>query len=59
MTPRPEQRVDVAGTTLVWGNASRWKASLREESERRHLDLPIAERLRRALSLVQPHTQER
>jgi hypothetical protein len=56
-----DQRVDVNDVTLVWGNASRWKATLRGESERRHLALPIAERLRRALELVQraPHGRDR
>ena len=48
-----DHRVDVDDVTLVWGNPSRWKATLRDESTRHHLELPIAERLQRALELVQ------
>lgn len=48
------RRVDVGDVTLVWGDASRGKAELRSESVRKHLELPIAERLRIALSLVLP-----
>jgi len=55
MAGRSDERVDVEGATLVWGDASRWKATLRDESERRHLELPLGERLRRALALVQRH----
>jgi hypothetical protein len=50
----PERRIDVGNVTLVWGDRSRWKAELRDESLRRHLARPIAERLRAALSLVLP-----
>lgn len=51
---RPERRIDVGDVTLLWGDRSRWKAQLRDESLRRHLSQPINERLRIALSLVLP-----
>jgi hypothetical protein len=54
-----ERRLDVPGVTLLWGDASQWKAVLREESERRHLDLPLDERLRRAVALVLPRGRDR
>lgn len=46
------QRLDIQDTTLVWGNAAEAKAQLREESLRAFLALPLAERLRVALSLL-------
>jgi hypothetical protein len=49
-----DRRVDIGGITLAWGDRSRWKAQLRDESLQRHLALPVAERLRVALSLVLP-----
>jgi len=48
------ERIEVGDVTLVWGDRAGWKAHLRDESLRRHLALPIAERLRVALSLVLP-----
>jgi hypothetical protein len=51
---RAERRVDVGDVTLTWGDATRWKARLRDESTQRHVDLPIGERLRAALSMVIP-----
>jgi hypothetical protein len=45
-----------AGTdavTLAWGNATEWKAELRDEALERHLALPLSERLRRALLMLQ------
>ncbi|HUH03593.1 MAG TPA: hypothetical protein VML75_16465 [Kofleriaceae bacterium] len=45
-------RIDIDGVTLVWGDAATWKARLRAESLRRHLDKPVAERLLLALDLV-------
>lgn len=44
--------MDVGDITLLWGDAAVCKASLREESLRRHLSLPLGERLRAALALV-------
>ena len=38
--------------TLLWGDRSALKARLREESLKRHLSLPLAERLKAALSLL-------
>ncbi len=55
----PEGRVDVGGVTLAWGNASEWKARLRDESQRRYLALPFAERVRTALALIMPATTTR
>jgi hypothetical protein len=52
------RRVDVDGVTLVWGDRTRAKAMLRAESLRRHLELPIADRLRAALALVQRRTSD-
>jgi hypothetical protein len=49
-----DRRVDVGGVTLVWGERSRWKATFRDESLKRHLERPVAERLRAAFSLVLP-----
>ena len=49
-----DARVDIGDVTLVWGNASEAKAALRDESLRRHLERPIGERLRIALSMVLP-----
>jgi hypothetical protein len=49
-----KRRVDVGEITLAWGDRTRWKAELRDESLRRHLALPVAERLRLAFSLVLP-----
>jgi hypothetical protein len=54
-----ERRLDLPEATLVWGNASRWKATLREEAERGHLERPPSERLRRALDLVLPRVGDR
>jgi hypothetical protein len=59
MTIGSERRLDMPDATLVWGNASRWKATLRDEAERRHLELPLSERLRRALALVLPRVGDR
>lgn len=47
-----KKRIDVDGITLLWGNPAEWKAELREESLRRHLARPPAERLLVALSMV-------
>lgn len=52
------RRVDVGDVTLVWGDAARGKAALRSESLEQHLERPLAERLRVALSLVLPRRQE-
>jgi len=49
-----DERLDVGDISLLWGDRTRWKARLREESVRRHLALPVGERLRIALSLVRP-----
>ena len=46
------KRIEVDGITLLWGNPTEWKAELREESLRRHLARPPAERLLAALSMV-------
>lgn len=48
------RRVDAGEVTLAWGVPARWKAVLRDESLRAHLELPVGERLRAALLLVQP-----
>ena len=53
------RRIEVGDTTLVWGNATQWKAALREEAQHRHLDLPVGERLMRALELVLPRDSGR
>ena len=37
---------------LAWGEPASWKALWRAESLRQHLERPIGERLRHALSLV-------
>jgi hypothetical protein len=39
---------------MAWGNATEWKAKLRDEALERHLALPLSERLRRALLMLQP-----
>ncbi len=44
--------LDIGDVRLAWGNPTRWKARWREESLQKHLDLPVGERLRRALSLL-------
>lgn len=44
--------VDTGELKLAWGDASKWKAYFREQSQRRYLDQPIEERLLVALSLV-------
>jgi hypothetical protein len=54
-----DARVDVGETTVVWGNASRWKATLRDEAQRHYLALPLSERVRRALSMVLPRGVDR
>jgi hypothetical protein len=51
---RQDHRIEVDGVTLAWGDATRWKARLREESLRRHLARPIGERLAAALALLVP-----
>ena len=48
------RRIEIDGLTLIWGNRTRNKAKLREESLARHLALPPEERLRVALSLLRP-----
>jgi hypothetical protein len=53
------RRIDVGDVTLAWGDRSRWKAELRSESARRHLELPLPERLRAALRLVVPRRAPR
>lgn len=53
-TETPRRRVDVGDVTLVWGDATHWKAELREASYHAYKALPIEERLRAALSMVQP-----
>lgn len=52
MAEETRLRIDVQGITLAWGNAARWKAELRDESLRRHLARPPAERLRIALEMI-------
>jgi len=47
-----QRRFDVDGVTLLWGDPAECKAALREESVRRHLELPAGERLLAALMLV-------
>ena len=44
--------VNAGEIDLAWGRAAEWKAYLRDESLRRHLDRPLGDRLRSALSLV-------
>jgi hypothetical protein len=56
MSTQPRRRMEVEGKTLLWGDATQWKAELREESVRRHLARPIAERLQAALALVMSNT---
>jgi hypothetical protein len=46
------ESLDAGGVRLAWGDPTRWKAQWREESLRQHLNLPVGERLRRALSLL-------
>lgn len=46
------ERVDLDGVTLIWGDRTEAKAVLRDESVKRHLTLPLGERLRLALSMV-------
>lgn len=46
--------MEVGGVTLLWGDRTRWKARLRDESLRRHLERPIGERLAAAAALVRP-----
>jgi hypothetical protein len=48
------ERIEVGDVTLAGGDRTAWKAQLRDESLRRHLALPVAERLRIALSLASP-----
>ncbi len=45
------QRADAHGITAIWGDASLGKRLLREESLRKHLALPLGERLRIGLSM--------
>jgi hypothetical protein len=52
----PGDAVDVEGWTLAWGNSTAWKAHWRKERIRRHVERPLAERLRAALSLVLPRS---
>ena len=52
-TDEPASRsIDTDGVRLAWGNPASWKARWRDESLRRHLNRPLGERLRSALSLV-------
>jgi hypothetical protein len=44
--------VEVGSVKVAWGDAAQWKAQWRGESARRHLELPLDERLRSALALV-------
>lgn len=46
------ESIDAGEVRLAWGNPASWKARWRDESLRRHLDRPLGERLRSALSLV-------
>jgi hypothetical protein len=46
------QSIEAGGVRLAWGNPATWKARWRDESLRRHLNRPLAERLRSALALV-------
>ena len=47
-----ERRIESGHTTLLWGEAAACKARLGAESETTFEELPLAERLRRALSMV-------
>lgn len=51
------RRVDVKvgdiDVTLAWGDPAEIKAAFRDEAEARYRALPLAERLRIALSMVQ------
>ena len=44
--------IDAGEVKLAWGNPASWKARWRDESLQRHLNRPLGERLRSALSLV-------
>jgi hypothetical protein len=44
--------IDAGEVRLAWGDPASWKARWRDESLRRHLERPLAARLRSALSLV-------
>ena len=44
--------IDADGVRLAWGDAASWKARWRAESLQRHLNRPLGDRLRSALSLV-------
>lgn len=56
---KEERRVEVAGMTLLWGDRTRGKAILREESLEAHLARPLEERLRIALQMVLPSRERR
>jgi hypothetical protein len=56
--PPAGKAVKAGELELAWGNAADWKAHWREEALRRHLERPIAERLRAALELVLPRTTD-
>ena len=53
-----EKKIDVAGVTIIWGDAARGKAALRDESLKEHLARPVAERLAAALALVRPRPSD-
>lgn len=53
-----ERRLDAEDITLAWGDASTWKARLREESATSWLRRPIAERLRIALEMIRSPARE-
>lgn len=56
--PGSERRVDVGDVTLTWGDPTRWKAELRDESRRRYLQRPLAERIEAAFALVLPRRKQ-
>ncbi len=48
---------DAGDVRLAWGSAVHWKARWRDESLAVHLERPIGERLRLALSMVLKRTE--
>jgi hypothetical protein len=53
---RVSRSIDAGEVRLAWGDPASWKARWRDESLRRHLERPLGERLRSALSLVLPRS---